>query len=462
VLETPVDEALEYVKARRTEILGDLKTFLRFPTVGTEARHSEDMQRCAEWLAAHLRQIGLSHVGIHPTAGHPIVHAQSASVARRRTVLIYGHYDVQPADPLEEWTTPPFVPVIRDGSLSARGATDDKGQLFLHVKAIEALLRTRGELPVNVHLVFEGEEESGSLNLTPFLTQYFQGRRIDAAVVSDMSILGPDRPALTYGMRGALSAEIEIYGPRMDLHSGVFGGAVHNPVQALCEIVSKLHDNTGRVTIPGFYDRVLPLTHAERQYMAAWNPADKEILRDAGVSQGWGEPGYTAYERIAARPSISISGIAGGYSDAGVEAIIPARSKAKIGFRLAPHQDPEEIFVLLRAFLRKVTPSTVAFRLRKHFTARPALVDVNHPVIRAAARAYQTAFRVAPVLLRSGGTIPVVSTLQELFAAPVVLMGFALPDANLHGPNEKLHLQTFFRGIHTSLAFLQYCSEIPS
>jgi acetylornithine deacetylase/succinyl-diaminopimelate desuccinylase-like protein len=445
---------LAYAQAKRPRFVAELEDFICFPTVSAQPKHTDDLKRCATWLADHLRQIGLERVTVVPTAHHPIVYADWQHAPQCPTVLIYGHYDVQPPDPLHEWRSPPFEPTVRGNDLYGRGASDDKGQLFTHVKALEAYLHTTGELPVNVKCLFEGEEEIGSPNLPSFLTHHKDMLAVDVAVLSDMRILAPDRPAITYALRGALSIELEVTGPAQDLHSGTFGGAVHNPLHALCEIIAKLHDADGRVAIPGFYDRVRQWSKEEHAYMARTGPNDVQILRDAQVEKGWGERGYTLYEQTTIRPALTINGIRGGYQGSGVKAVIPARAVAKFNFRLVPDQDPREIDRLFRQYIARITPPAVRSKVRTYLLAKPALVNRNHPMMRAAAVAYRKGFGSAPVFLRSGGTIPVVSLFQEMLGIPTVLMGFALPDDRLHAPNEKFHLPNFYNGIATSIWFL--------
>jgi len=445
---------LAYAQAKRPRFVAELEDFIRFPSVSAQPQHADDGKKCAAWLANHLRAVGLEHVKIIPTPRHPIVYAEWWHAPAQPTVLIYGHYDVQPPDPLHEWHSPPFEPTVRGNDLYGRGASDDKGQLFTHVKALESYLHTTGVLPVNVKCLFEGEEEIGSPNLPSYLARNRDALASDVAVLSDMRILTPDRPAITYGLRGALSLEVEVHGPEQDLHSGNFGGAVHNPLKALCEIITSLHDTNGRVAIPGFYDRVRQWSEEERTYMEHTGPTNTQLLRDARVEKGWGECGYTLYERTTVRPALTVNGLIGGYQGPGVKAVIPARAVAKLNFRLVPDQDPREIDRLFRRHVACVTPPTVHATIRTHFLAHPALVSRNHPALRAAAVAYRKGFGATPVFLRSGGTIPVVNLLQERLGIPTVLMGFALPDDRMHAPNEKFHLPNFYHGIVTSIWFL--------
>jgi acetylornithine deacetylase/succinyl-diaminopimelate desuccinylase-like protein len=448
------DRPLEYADHNRPRFVEELGDFIRFPSVSGQPEHANDLKKCASWLANHLRHIGMEPVRIVPTRGHPIVYAEWRHNPQRPTVLIYGHYDVQPVDPLNEWNSRPFEPTVRGGDLHGRGASDDKGQLFTHVKALEAYLQSQRALPVNVKCLFEGEEEIGSPSLTPFLCHNKNAFAADVAVLSDMLILAPNRPAITYALRGALSLELEVRGSALDLHSGNFGGVVHNPLQALCEIVASLHDSDGRVAIAGFYDRVREWSAKERAYMASTGPSDTKILKDAQSEAGWGEEGYTLYERATIRPSIAVNGIVGGYQGPGIKAVIPARAAVKLNFRLVPDQDPSQIEQLLREHVARFTPRTVRSTTRTQMLAKPAFVDRQHPAMRAAAVAYWKSFGAAPVFLRSGGTIPVVNLFQEMLGIPTVLMGFALPDDRMHAPNEKFHLPNFYKGIATSINFL--------
>ncbi|HKP87221.1 MAG TPA: dipeptidase [Blastocatellia bacterium] len=446
--------ALDYAQTRRNRFVSELRSFVRFSSVSAQPQHADEVKACAGWLANHLARIGLDHTQVISTRGHPLVYADWLHKPGRPTVLIYGHYDVQPPDPLDEWTSPPFEPTVRGDDLYGRGASDDKGQMFAHIKAIESYLRTAGELPVNVRCIFEGEEEIGSKNLMAFLSKNNKALASDVAVMSDMRMLAPDRPALTYAMRGALSLELEIRGQAVDLHSGNFGGAVCNPLQALGEIIASLHDRFGRVAIPGFYDSVEEITEGERDYLRRTGPSDEEILRDAQAKSGWGERGFSLYERTTIRPALTINGIAGGYQGPGVKAVIPSRALAKINFRLVPNQVPHEIDQLFRRHIARITPPSVRSTVRTYFAAGPARINHRHASMRAAAAAYEKGFGAAPVLVRSGGTIPVVSVFEEVLRIPTVLMGFALPDDRMHAPNEKFHLPNFYNGIRTSITFM--------
>jgi acetylornithine deacetylase/succinyl-diaminopimelate desuccinylase-like protein len=446
--------ALAYCQMHRPRFLEELKTLIRFASISGQPEHVNDLKGCAAWLADHLRRIGMEQVTVVPTGGHPVVYAESCHAPQRPTVLIYGHYDVQPADPLDEWRSPPFEPIVRGNDLYGRDTSDDKGQLFAHVVALEAFLRTSGKLPVNVKCLFEGEEEIGSPSLPAFLTRYKDNITADIAVLSDMPIPAPNRPAITESMRGALSLELEVRGVRRDLHSGLYGGAIHNPLQALSEIIASLHDATGRVAIPGFYEHVRDLSPKDRAYMKAHGQSDAEILRHAEAAIGYGEPGYTLYERTTIRPALTINGIAGGYRGNGSKAVIPDRAKAKLNFRLVPDQNPELIERQFRRHVDRYTPVTIRSFVHKQFSAKPAMIDRAHPAIRAACAAYQLGFGMKPIFQRSGGTLPVIAMLRDSLGIDTILMGFALSDDAIHAPDEKFHLPNFYKGISTSIHFM--------
>ncbi len=457
---TRTRNALSYARSRRSKFVSELKEFLRFPSVSSQADRKSDIARCAQWLARNLQQLGMERVRIIPLRGNPIVYATWQRAPGRPTVILYGHYDVLPGEPRSEWRTPPFTPTIENNNLHARGAADDKGQLFSHVKALESYLKTSRSLPVNVKCIFEGEEEIGSPNLASFIARNRKALRADAAVISDTRMLAPDRPAISYAQRGGLRAEIEVTGPPHELHSGAFGGAIHNPALALCEIIAGLHDDHSRITIPGFYDDVRVWSDKERALMAQSGPSDQEILRDAKVDQGWGEAGYSLYERTTIRPDLGVNGIIGGHTGPGVKSIIPTRALAKVSFRLVPDQNPQRVAQLLRDHIARVTPTTVRSTVRTMSPVQPALVNRKHPAVQAAALAYEKGFGAAPVFVRSGGSIPVVNTFQEILGIPAVLMGFGLPDDHIHGPNEKFHLPIFYKAIETSIWYLTLVSRL--
>ncbi len=433
--------------------MAGLAALVRFPTVSADASRRGDVARGARWLANHLGGLGME-ARVVPTPGHPIVHARWRRAPGRPTVLVYGHYDVQPEDPRGPWISPPFEPEVREGVLHGRGASDDKGQMFAHIAAIEAWIRGAGGLPVNVECVFEGEEEIGSPHLAAFIRENRAALSADVAVLSDTPIPGPDRPALTYALRGAFAGEIVVRGPRADLHSGLFGGAAPNPIEVLARILSALHGPRGAVAVHGFYDEVAPVTAAERAHLRRVGPTDADFLQRAGATAVRGEPGFSAHELTTVRPSLSINGISGGYQGRGPKSVIPGVASAKITVRLVPDQRPREIEALLRRHVARHTPPGVTAELVPTLHAVPVVVDRRHPALAAAARAYREAFGVAPVHVRSGGTVPAASTLHELLGTPPVLMGFALPGDHVHGPNEGFSLEIYGRAIHAAVVFL--------
>ncbi|WP_375437968.1 dipeptidase [uncultured Hymenobacter sp.] len=444
------------------QALAELQQLVGFPSISTEPQYAGAVRACAMWLADHLRGIGLDGVRVFETPRHPVVYAEKLVGPHKPTLLVYGHYDVQPVAPVAAWTVPPFGGLVRGNKLYGRGASDDKGQLFTHVKALQLLLAGGQPLPLNVKLLLEGEEEIGSPNLGAFVRQHRRLLRADWAVLSDTNLISVEQPSLTYGLRGSLAAELTVQGPQAELHSGIFGGAVLNPLQALSEMLAALHDADGRVAIPGFYDAVLPASVAERAYLHRHGPPDAQLLREAQVGQGWGEPGYSLYERTTLRPSLSITGLSGGYQGEGVKSVVPPQASAKLSFRLAPGQDPHEVERQLRAYVQRLTPPQVQATLRSQLHAPPYTVDPAHPVMQAAAQAYAEGFGRAPVLQRSGGTIPVVSLFEQHLGIPTVLMGFGLPNDRKHGPDEFLYLPNFWRGIRTSLTFLRRLGRFPT
>ena len=447
--------AIEYARTHREKHLQQLLELIAIPSVSTLPEHQGDVRRAAEWLAAQMAAIGLDEVRIYPTEGHPIVYGQWLHAPDAPTVLIYGHYDVQPPDPLDEWETPPFEPTVRDGNIYARGASDDKGQLFTHLKAVETYLETEGALPVNVKFVIEGEEEVGSPHLAAFIEENQRLLQADVALLSDSAILGPDQPAITYGLRGLAYMQVEVTGPDHDLHSGVFGGAVRNPAEALANIIAALKDERGRIRIPGFYDDVRPLSDEERALLAQIPFDEAEFRARAGVSQTWGEEGYTVLEWITARPTLDVNGIWGGFAGEGSKTVIPARVGAKISMRLVPDQQPEHIAQLFADYVKRIAPPEVQVEVRYLTGVEAAIVDPNIPEMAAAVEAYTKAWGKRPLFTRTGGTVPVVSMIRRMLSIPTILMGFGLPDDRLHSPNEKFALDNFYRGIEASIWFME-------
>jgi acetylornithine deacetylase/succinyl-diaminopimelate desuccinylase-like protein len=450
-------EALQYVRTHQNRFLAELKEFLTIPSVSAQPEHKPDIERAAAWLRDKLLAAGFPKADVMSTAGHPIVYAEwLAAGPEAPTVLIYGHYDVQPPDPLELWNTPPFEPAVAGDDLFARGASDDKGQLYAHVKAIEAFKETGRSPPLNVKCLFDGEEETGSPNLEPFIREHADLLAADVAVISDGRMLGKDRPSIVYALRGLAYVEVEVTGPDHDLHSGGYGGAVHNPINALCAMIAKLQDADGHITIPGFYDQVRELDADERAELAKV-PFDREAwLQEAGVKSDWGEPAHTIIERKTARPTLDINGIWGGYIQSGAKTVLPSKAFAKISMRLVPDQNPARITQLIREYLAKIAPPTVAVEVRDLASGDGAIVRRDSPAMQAAFRAYGEAFGKEPVFVREGGSLPVVAMFQEVLGIETILMGFGLPDDRGHSPNEKLHLPNFYRGIETIIHFLSF------
>lgn len=448
---------LEYARANRTQSLEELQEFLGIPSVSTQAEHKPDVERAAIWLKDKLLAAGFPKAKVMPTPGHPVVLAEwLASGPDAPTVLVYGHYDVQPPDPLEEWRTPPFEPTVVGDDLFARGASDDKGQLYIHVKAVEAFRETQGPPPVNVKCIFEGEEEIGSPSLESFIQQHAEQLAADVAVISDTHILGKDQPSIVYALRGLAYVEVEVTGPDHDLHSGTYGGAVHNPLNALCSMIAKLQNPDGRINIPGFYDKVRSLSPDERTEQAKV-PFDREAwLQEAGVKSDWGEPDYTIVERTTARPTLDVNGIWGGYIQPGAKTVLPSKASAKISMRLVPDQEPAEITRLIQDYFAEIAPPTVQVQVRDLGGGEGAIVRRDSPAMQAASRAYAEGFGQEPIFVRLGGSIPVVATFQKVLGVETILMGFGLPDDRLHSPNEKLHLPNFYRGIETVLRFMEH------
>ncbi len=455
-----LNQALDHARANRGRYLNQLFDFLRIPSISTQAEHKPDVQRAAEWVAADMRRVGLTNVQVVPTAGNPIVYGEWLGAGEEApTVLIYGHYDVQPVDPLELWQSPPFEPQIRDGLIYARGVSDDKGQMFIHIKAIESMLSANGRLPVNVKLIFEGEEEIGSINLEAFVLSHREMLAADVSLVSDTGMITPDQPLIVYGLRGMCYMEFRIKGPKRDLHSGGYGGTVYNPAQLVAEIIAALHDEKGTVTIPGFYDRVRPLTDEERRAINSAPYSLEQWQSETGLRKPWGEPEYTLHERIGARPTCEVNGIWGGWQGEGGKTIIPAEAGAKISMRLVPDQDPQEIARLFAEFVRERVPDDMQVQINDLAGGWWAITPLDSPAMRAASRAYEATWGVPPVFAREGGSIPIVATFQKELNAPAVLMGFGLRDDAAHAPNERFREDHFYKGIDTVIHYFHYLAE---
>ena len=456
------DAARAYARANGERFLGELVEVLRIPSISTDPAHAGDIRRAAEWLAAHLTALGAANVAVMETAGYPVVYGEWLGAGSDApTVLVYGHYDVVPAAKEDGWDTEPFEPVVKDGKVWARGATDDKGQLFIHVKALESYLRSGDGPPVNLKFLIEGEEEVSSPNLRPFIEQHRDLLAADVCVISDSSMPSIDRPAITHSLRGMTYIEVTVAGPHDDLHSGFYGGAVHNPALALVEILSKLHNPDHSIAVPGFYDDVVPLTDAERVEVAKTDMSEADLLAATGVPAPWGEAAYTIRERVSARPTLEINGLLSGWTGPGPKTIIPASAMAKISCRLVGNQDPHRVYEALRDYIASIAPPTVRVSVELLTTGEPALIDFTLPEMQAAARAYEVGWGATPVFTRGGGSIPIVADIFTLLQMPVVMMGYGLDTDGLHGTNEHYRIEMFERGIETAIVYLDELAKLP-
>ncbi len=451
-METASSHTGTFLDQNRQRFVDELTELLRIPSVSADPACKGDVRKAAEWLKAHFERIGADEVRIMETPGHPLVYAEKLSDPSLPTVLIYGHYDVQPPDPLELWNSPPFEPVIADGKIYARGACDDKGQMFMHLKALECMLQS-GPLPVNLKFMIEGEEEVGSEHLGEFLKTYKDKLAADVVLVSDTSMLSNEQPSITTGLRGLSYVEVELRGPNRDLHSGVYGGAVANPINALCRMIGQLIDEKGRITIPGFYDDVLPVSKQERDQMGR-APFDlKAYQQHLDIDAVSGEEGYSVLERTSIRPTLDVNGIWGGYIGEGAKTILPSKAQAKISMRLVPNQHPDRITKLFSDHFKKLAPAGTRVSVTPHHGGLPALTPIDHPAYHAAAKAMEQSFGIAPIPLRSGGSIPIVALFEETLGLKTILFGFGLDSDAIHSPNEHFGLFNFFKGIETLQLF---------
>lgn len=444
-------EVLSFLKKNQTRFVRELSEYVRFPSVSAQPAHRKDLAACAQWLLRHCRQIGLD-AELRPTEGNPVVLARTprTHAQRKPHFVIYGHYDVQPPEPFDLWKTPPFEPSVRGSSLFGRGASDNKGQHLAHLNAVEAYLKTGAELPCDLTFLIEGEEEVGSKNLADFLGKYRERLRCDGIVISDTGLVSKQHPTFTYGLRGIMAIEVKLFGPSRDLHSGIFGGNVDNPAMALCQLLAQLRDKKGRVTIPGIYADVAPLTKYERKQLARLPFSEKSYRRFLGVPRLFGEQGYTPVEQRSARPTLEINGLTGGYQGDGSKTIIPAWASAKITMRLVPNQRPERVRELFIRHLRKLCPPTVRLEFKHEHGGEPYVVSPQSRGARAALRALKHAFGREPVLMREGGSIPIVNAFKRILGADSLMLGLALPDDNAHSPNEKFDLEVFANGMRMS------------
>jgi len=451
--------ALQFLKKTEKSRRSDLFKLLSYPSVSAKSEHKKDMRECAGWLQAHLKKIGFK-AKIMPTGGHPVVYAEYMTDKNAPTVLYYGHYDVQPPEPLELWTSPPFKPTVRAGYVYARGATDDKGQTFCQIKGLEAVIASTGTLPINVKMLIEGEEETHSVNLPRFLRKNKKMLKSDVVVVSDTAQFNKSLPAVTFGLRGIASVEVFVYGPNRDLHSGSFGGAVMNPVNALCAIVGQLHDKDGKVAIPGFYKGVKAVGKFEREQFGRLPYSEATYKRSVGVPALAGEKGATTYERTWVRPTLDVNGITGGYQGEGAKTIIPSMASCKITMRLVPGQDPKDICSKISTFIKKIAPKAVRVKVDKHGGAKACAVSTKSPWLKAAREAIFEGFGKDPVFMMEGGSIPIVNDFKAVLGIDTLLIGFGQNDDNIHAPNERFRFRDFERGCRTAAALPEALARV--
>jgi acetylornithine deacetylase/succinyl-diaminopimelate desuccinylase-like protein len=451
----------EYIEANKNQFLTELIELLKIPSISADPAYSSDVLHAADFLANQLKQIGIDKVEVCPTAGNPIVYGEKIIDPSYPTVLIYGHYDVQPADPIDLWHSPAFEPVIKnteihpEGAIFARGACDDKGQMYMHVKAVQAMLASN-ELPCNVKFMLEGEEEIGSENLAIFVKQEQERLKADIILVSDTGMLANDTPSITTGLRGLSYVEVEVTGPNRDLHSGLYGGCVANPINILTKMIASLHDENNRITIPGFYDKVVELSDEERQEMAKAPFSHEAYCKALDIHEVLGETGYSTPERGSIRPTLDVNGIWGGYIGEGAKTVIPSKAFAKISMRLVPDQDPHEITALFKNHFEKIAPASVKVRVHPHHGGEAAVTPIDHIGYKAAALAYEETFGKKPIPVRSGGSIPIVAMFEQVLGLKTILMGFGLDSDAIHSPNEHFGLFNYYRGIETIPYFFKH------
>ncbi|MGE5123796.1 MAG: dipeptidase [Acidobacteriaceae bacterium] len=447
------DLAIHYAHAHATTFLDELKHFASIASISTDDASKAEVQHAASWLAEHLRSLGIHNIQIFQTPGHPVVYGEWLEAGKTaRTALVYGHYDVQPVDPLNQWVSGPFSPDVRGDYIYGRGVTDMKGQVLVALDAIEAAMNT-SRLPINVKFLFEGEEEIGSPNLAAFIESHKELLECDFALNPDTGGLSPDFPCITYALRGLAYMELRVYGPDHDLHSGVFGGAVLNPAQVLCELIARLHDDQGRVTLPGFYDKVQPLSRQERDELARFPIGDEYYLKTTGAPALYGEVGFSTIERVGARPTLEVNGLYSGFIAEGAKTVLPAWAMAKISCRLVPNQQPDDVYQQMKTYLEKNAPKEIRWQLIPMHGGPPSISDRNSPYIKALAEALETVWHKKPVFKREGGSVPVVQDFQKILNVETINTGFSMADDNMHSPNEKLHLPTWYRGIDAFIHF---------
>ncbi len=450
---------LAFAEQHQERFLEELFTLLRIRSVSTQPEYAGDVRQAAEWLKDHCLELGMTRVEVFETPGHPIVYGEWLGAGDAPTVLIYGHYDVQPAEKEDGWDTEPFEPVVVNGNIMGRGSTDDKGQLFIHLKVFESMMQTTGAFPVNLKVLFEGEEEAASTNLEPFIKAHQDLLKADLAVISDTGMAAQGKPIIPYGLRGMVIAELDVIGPKIDLHSGSYGGSVHNPIHALSELIATMHDDKGRVTVEGFYDNVRVVSDEERAELARIPFGEDEWQTETGAPQPWGESEFTLIERTGVRPTLEIISIKGGFLGDGIRGIVPHKASAQLTCRLVPYQDPARIVELVRQHIEAHTPPTVQVNFKVLNTSPAVLVDRDTAPMQAAIAAYEKTCGNKPIFMPEGGSIPVVTDLQYTLGLPTLLMGFGLPDDGLHAPNEKFAVEQFQLGIQTMIAFYELLPE---
>lgn len=453
-------EVIKFAKNNKAEYLEELKDYLRIPSISTLESSKKDIKKCSEFVASKLKDAGMETVKIIPTEGHPLVYAEWMKAPGKPTVLIYGHYDVQPIDPIELWKADPFEPVVKAGKIYARGADDNKGQNFVHIKSVEAFMKTKGELPLNIKFLIEGEEEIGSENLEKFISKNKKLLKCDTVLISDTSMYAPGIPTINYGLRGLTYMEIELTGPNRDLHSGSFGGGIANPINELAKIIYKLHDKNGKIAIPGFYSKVKPLTKKDRENYKKLKFNDSELMKEYGVKELSGEKGYSTLERFSGRPTLDCNGIVGGFTGEGAKTVLPSKASAKISMRLVPNQNPNEIARLFTKYVKSITPKSIKLKVKAHHGGLPIVMPLDDTAIKAASNAVSKAFGKETVYTREGGSIPIVVQFFNQLKAPVVLMGLGLETDNIHSPNEHFPLKNFNLGILSSIYFLDEYSKL--
>lgn len=449
----------DYQEQHKDRFLNELLDLLRIPSVSARSEHKEDMLRCADAVKQRLLEAGADKAEIYPTAGHPIVYAEKNVDPSKPTILVYGHYDVQPPDPLELWHSGPFEPVIKDGKIFARGSCDDKGQFYMHVKALETLVNT-GELPANVKFIIEGEEEIGSPNLATFVKANKELLKADVILISDTSMLSMESPSIDIGVRGLSYIEVEVTGPNRDLHSGVYGGAVANPATMLAKMIASCHDENNHITIPGFYDDVVEATPEERAKMAQAPYDEEEYKKDLGVNSLWGEKGYTTNERTGTRPTLEVNGIWGGYTGEGAKTVLPSKAYAKISCRLVPNQSSAKITEKVLNYFKSIAPAGVTVKAEEHHGGEPYMTPIDSDAYKAAEKAINATFGKDPIPVRGGGSIPICSLFEKELGLKIVFMGFGLDSDNLHSPNEKFDVFNFYKGIETIPYFHKFYAEM--